>query len=131
VVNAGPTLLLKGQPVRQDAAEGWAMGVLAEPAHTLLMHDWINRRNPRTAIGVRADGTVLLVVVDGHRHNASVGVTIDELRQLMASLGAVDAVNLDGGGSSAMVLRERLVNRPSDLDGERKVGDAILFTEDK
>jgi exopolysaccharide biosynthesis protein len=70
-------------------------------------------------------------VVDGHRHGSSVGLTIEELRLLMKALGARDAVNLDGGGSSAMVVRERLVNSPSDSDGERKVGDAILFTADK
>jgi exopolysaccharide biosynthesis protein len=82
-------------------------------------------------VGVRADGTVLLLVVDGHRHGTSVGMTIEELRQVMGKLGAKDAINLDGGGSSAMVLRERLVNSPSDLDGERKIGDAVLFIEDK
>jgi hypothetical protein len=131
VVNAGPTLLARGEYVRQDAAEGWAPDAVDDAAHRLLMHDWINRRNPRTALGIRADGTVLLVVVDGHRHRASVGLTIEELRVLLKALGARDAVNLDGGGSSAMVVRERLVNSPSDADGERKVGDAILFTVDK
>jgi hypothetical protein len=131
VVNGGPTLLLHGDYVRQDAQEGWAIDAIDDPAHTLLMHDWITRRNPRTAVGVRADGTVLLLVVDGHRHGTSVGMTIEELRQVMGKLGAKDAINLDGGGSSAMVLRERLVNSPSDLDGERKIGDAVLFIEDK
>lgn len=95
------------------------------------MHDWINRRNPRTALGVRADGTVLLVTVDGHRHDSAVGLTIKELRRLMASLGALDAVNLDGGGSSALAIRGRLVNHSSDRDGERKVGDAILFIPER
>jgi exopolysaccharide biosynthesis protein len=122
---------MRGEYVREDAAEGWAPGAVDDPAHRLLMHDWINRRNPRTALGIRKDGTVLLVVVDGHRHGSSVGLTIEELRLLMKALGARDAVNLDGGGSSAMVVRERLVNSPSDSDGERKVGDAILFTADK
>lgn len=131
VVNAGPTLLLHGEPVREDAQEGWAIDGADDAAHTLLMHDWINRRNPRTAIGIRKDGVILLVVVDGHRHSASVGLTIEELRKLMASLGAVDAVNLDGGGSSAMAIHGRLVNSPSDPDGERKIADAILFTENK
>jgi hypothetical protein len=131
VVNGGPTLLMHGDYVRQDAQEGWAIDAVDDPAHTLLMHDWITRRNPRTAVGVRPDGTVLLLVVDGHRHGTSVGMTIEELRQVMRRLGASDAMNLDGGGSSAMVVRERLVNSPSDLDGERKIGDAVLFIEDK
>lgn len=131
VVNGGPTLLLHGDYVRQDAQEGWAIDAVDDPAHTLLMHDWITRRNPRTAVGIRPDGTVLLLVIDGHRHGTSVGMTIEELRQVMGRLGAKDAINLDGGGSSAMVLSERLVNSPSDLDGERKIGDAVLFIEDK
>jgi hypothetical protein len=128
LVNAGPTLLAHGAPVREDAQEGWAIDSVDDAAHALLMHDWINRRNPRTAIGVRQDGVVVVAVVDGHRPEESIGLTIEELRKLMAALGAADAVNLDGGGSSAMVVRDQLVNHPSDLDGERKIGDAILFS---
>jgi exopolysaccharide biosynthesis protein len=59
----------------------------------------------------------VLAVVDGHRHATSVGVTIEELRELMNVLCAADAVNLDGGGSSAMVVSGRLPNNPSDLEG--------------
>ncbi|HEY5798943.1 MAG TPA: phosphodiester glycosidase family protein, partial [Burkholderiaceae bacterium] len=125
--NAGPSLMMDGQPVRQDAQEGWAMGAIDDKAHKLLMHDWINRRNPRTAAGVRADGTILLVAVDGHRHAASVGLTIEETRQLMGYLGARDAINLDGGGSTTMAVCGRLVNQPSDTTGERAVGDALVF----
>jgi uncharacterized protein YigE (DUF2233 family) len=128
LVNAGPTLLAHGAPVREDAQEGWAIDTVDDAAHALLMHDWINRRNPRTAIGVRKDGVIVVAVVDGHRPEESIGLTIEELRKLMGALGAADAVNLDGGGSSAMVVRGALVNHPSDVDGERKVGDAILFS---
>lgn len=131
VMNAGPTLLQHGEYVREDAQEGWAIDAVDDPAHTLLMHDWINRRNPRTAVGIRKDGVIVVAVVDGHRHATSVGVTIEELRKLMASLGAADAVNLDGGGSSAMVVRDRLINNPSDPEGERKIGDALLFTKNR
>ena len=127
-VNAGPTLLADGRDVREEAQEGWAMDALpGNAAHRLLMHDWINRRNPRTAIGIKEDGTLLLVTVDGHQHRSSVGLTIEELRKLMKALGARDAVNLDGGGSTALVIAGRLVNRPSDPGGERAVGDAIGF----
>lgn len=131
VVNAGPTLLMRGEYVRQDAREGWAIDATDQPQHALLMHDWINRRNPRSAIGIRKDGTILIVVTDGHRHKSAVGATVEELRKVMGALGAADAVNLDGGGSSTLVLRNHVVNDPSDLEGERKIGDAILFTEDK
>lgn len=127
IINGGPTLLAAGQPVREEVLEGWAIGATGDPKHDLLMHDWVNRRNPRTAIGIKEDGTVLMVTVDGHRHGTSVGLTIEELRQLLKGLGARDAINLDGGGSTAMVLSGRLVNQPSDVAGERAVGDAVLI----
>ena len=70
-------------------------------------------RNPRTAIGLGADGRVMLVVVDG-RQGSSVGLSLLELAQFMAGLGADSAMNLDGGGSSTMVVRGRVMNHPSD-----------------
>jgi hypothetical protein len=130
-VNAGPTLLADGAEVRADAQEGWAIDTVDDAPHKLLMHDWINRRNPRTAIGVRADGMILLVTVDGRRHGTSVGLTIEELRQLLKYLGARDAVNLDGGGSTALFIDDRLVTHPSDAAGERKIGDALLLRVSK
>lgn len=126
MINGGPTLLMAGKEVRDDVAEGWGIQVVDDAKHDLLMHEWVNRRNPRTAFGIRDDGTVLLVTVDGHLHETSVGMTIEELRQVLKTLGARDAINLDGGGSTALVLGGRLVNRPSDVTGERAVGDAVV-----
>jgi hypothetical protein len=83
-------------------------------------------RHPRTAVGFRADGRVLLVTVDGRQPELSVGMTIAELAALLLELGAVEAVNMDGGGSTTMVVRNKVVNSPSDLTGERAVGDALL-----
>ncbi len=82
-------------------------------------------RNPRTAVGVTAAGKVLLVVVDGRQPRWSVGATLHELAGIMRRLGAVDALNLDGGGSSTMVVRGTVVNRPSD-GGERSITSALL-----
>jgi exopolysaccharide biosynthesis protein len=63
-------------------------------------------RHPRTAAGVTADGrTLILVVIDGRQPGHSIGVTLPELAELMIGLGAVDAVNLDGGGSSTFIYR--------------------------
>ena len=56
----------------------------------------------------------------------SVGMTLDELARLLVEFGAVEAINLDGGGSTTMVLRGEVVNKPSDREGERPVSDAIL-----
>ncbi len=82
-------------------------------------------RAPRTAVGVTKDGNILLVVVDG-RQQQSIGVTLLELALLMQEFGAVDAMNLDGGGSSEMVVKGKIMNKPSD-GRERSVGDALII----
>ena len=91
--------------------------------------------NPRTAIGIKSDGTVVYHVLDG-RSSLSVGATLEELAQDMLSMGCVDVVNLDGGGSSVMSLRVpgidgfTVVNDPS--DGRlRSVSSYILFVTDR
>ncbi len=103
---------------------------------TRFPHDWDQTRAPRSAIGVRADGSVVLVVVDGRANlNHSVGVTLAELARLMRNLGCTDAMNMDGGGSSVMFvndpraralklspdLRDGVVNLPSDLGGVERL----------
>ncbi len=88
--------------------------------------------NPRTAVGVRDGGRrVLLVTVDGRRPGVAAGTTVRETAELLRALGARDAINLDGGGSTTMVVRGpdgalRIVNTPSDSAGERPVGNALL-----
>ena len=93
---------------------------------------------PRTAAGTNQDGTkLILLVIDGRRPSYSVGVTEHQLGQEMIHLGAWNAIGLDSGGSSTMVVRDsdgrvKLVNRPSDghdflfpLSIERSVPDAL------
>lgn len=81
--------------------------------------------NPRTAIGLTAEGRVLLVVVDG-RQSSSSGMSLMELAQFMANrLGAEVAMNLDGGGSSTMAVRGGVYNHPGD-GFERAVSSAVL-----
>jgi len=82
-------------------------------------------RAPRTAVGVTKDGHTLLAVVDG-RQQHSRGMTLLELALFMQEFGAVDAMNLDGGGSSEMVLKGKIMNKPSD-GRERPVGDALII----
>jgi hypothetical protein len=84
-----------------------------------------NNRHPRTAIGCTGNGEVVVVTVDG-RSSESKGLTLDELASLMLKLGCSDAMNLDGGGSSTMVLGGTVLNRPSD-GGLRSVANAVLL----
>jgi phosphodiester glycosidase len=83
-------------------------------------------RHPRTMIGVDANEAVWLVTVDGRQPALSLGMTFKELQALSHRLGLRSALNLDGGGSTTMVVRGYIVNHPSDDTGPRKVSDAIL-----
>ena len=83
-------------------------------------------RHPRTMIGTSADNTIWLVTVDGRQPELSVGMTLVELRALAHRLGLVNALNLDGGGSTTMWVQGQVMNRPSDPTGPRKVSDALL-----
>jgi exopolysaccharide biosynthesis protein len=86
-------------------------------------------RAPRTALGLTNRGHLLLVVVDG-RQVTSKGLTLLELASFMQELGAVQAMNLDGGGSSELVIEGAVINKPSDGQ-ERRVGDALILTGKK
>ena len=88
----------------------------------------------RTAIGLKADGTLVAFVVNGKTN--SYGVTINDMSELMFSLGCVNAINLDGGGSSLFATQRAgssdlvIRNSPSDADGERKVSSALFLVTD-
>ena len=82
-------------------------------------------RAGRTAVGHTTDGQLILVVVDGRQSGYSRGMTLRELAELMSTLGAHNAINLDGGGSSAMVVNGIVASRPSD-GAERSVANALV-----
>lgn len=107
VIGGGPVLV-------QDGA------IVVDPCTSAFC-----RRNPRTAIGWTANGRVLLVVIDGRRPKWSVGASLSELARIMRDLGAIRAMNLDGGGSSTMWVDGEVVNKPSD-GAERLVTTAVL-----
>jgi exopolysaccharide biosynthesis protein len=86
---------------------------------------FVETRHPRTAVAKLKDGKFLMMTVDG-RSESSAGIDLYKLAELLLEFGAVDAMNLDGGGSTTMYLDGKVVNKPSDKEGERKVGDAIL-----
>ena len=102
--------------------------------------DWISdeaietSRNPRTAMGVTADGKIVIAVVDGRKTGYSSGVKMTDLAAAMKSLGCTDAINFDGGGSSVLVFYDAdtssIVNTPSD-GVERSVPNAIAMYENR
>jgi len=82
-------------------------------------------RHPRTAVAITGRGTFLFVTLDG-RQTHSAGMTLEELARELIGMGAVEAINLDGGGSTTMVVKDVVRNSPSD-GRERPVSDAILI----
>jgi len=85
-------------------------------------------RHPRSAVGYDAStGQIWLVLVDGRQSPYSSGMTLPELTELFEALGTDEALNLDGGGSSALVLHGAPINRPSDATGERAVVNALAL----
>ena len=84
--------------------------------------------NPRTGIGISKDKTKVFVVVADGRSDVSKGVTMVGFGQLFKALGAWDAVNMDGGGSSVMIVDNQVMNTPSDKN-IRPVGTGLLITE--
>ena len=122
IVNGGPRLLGGGAADITAYAEGFV-----HPGDPSFYYHFGVHRNPRTLVGVRPDGTIVLVVADGRYPDISVGLSFAEEARIMQAFGARDAVNLDGGGSSTMTIGSTLVNHPSDTTGERPIGDALLL----
>jgi hypothetical protein len=124
LLQAGPLLVRGGAPVLGDP-EGFSAG-----SHQ-FDSDITAGRYPRAAIGLTRRGEVLAVACDG-RADDEAGLTMAELAEAMAALGAVQAMNLDGGGSTSLVCGGRLRNTPREahgiaLAGGRTVSTAIVF----
>ena len=122
IVNGGPALVRDGRFFVRGAAEGFV-----HPNDPSFYFNFAIRRNPRTLVGIRPDGVILLVVADGRQPRWSVGLSFAESADVLRSLGARQGMNLDGGGSSAMALGGSLLGRPSDDTGERPVGDGLFL----
>lgn len=106
-VNFRPFLIVNGKPTKMYGNGGWGTA-------------------PRTAIGQREDGTVILVVIDG-RQIHSAGATMKQMQDIMIEQGAVNAANLDGGSSSVMYFKDRIINSPSSPYGDRYLPSAFLI----
>ena len=107
-VSFGPALIVNGQKTITKGDGGWGIA-------------------PRTAIGQRKDGAIILLVIDG-RQRSSLGATLREVQDRLFELGAVNATNLDGGSSSTLYYNDEIINSPSDSLGERSV-PSIMYIE--
>ena len=85
--------------------------------------------NPRTAIGQRSDGALLLLVLDG-RSISTLGATIEDVCSIMLEYGAVNAGNLDGGSSSMMVYEDKIINNCASVTGPRRIPTAFVVLGD-
>lgn len=116
VMTAGPLLIKDG--IKTSAQSWYDDG---------FQNDAWNGYNPRTVVGIKADGTLLIVTVDG-RSNNSRGCTIAELQTMMENLGAVNALNLDGGASTLMTINNVVQNVTSNMGGSaRNIGDYLTL----
>ena len=111
-IGGGPLLVRNGKPVFN--------------AHETFTTSQLSPRGPRTAVGQAADGSVLLVAIDGRQPGYSVGMTNFELAQTLVRLGAVRGMALDGGGSSTLAFDGAVLNRPSD-GSERSVANSLML----
>lgn len=127
-ISGGPRILRDG-------------AVSVEVEQERLSRSFADKRHPRTAIGYSQDAQVLfLIVVDGRQPGYSVGMSLPELAEFMrtrlaefsrARVNAYQGLNLDGGGSTTMVVSGQVVNKPSDPTGERPVVNALLVMEEE
>ena len=86
-------------------------------------------QQPRTAIGQRPDGIILLLTINGRGADGSLGINFNDMTEIFRRYGCINAANLDGGGSTALVVNNELINTPVGFNktGERKVFDALVF----
>ncbi len=114
--DASETPMLPGGQILQAISGGPRImrdgAVSVEAGRERFAESFATMRHPRTGIGIR-NGTLVMVTVDGRQPGYSEGMTLYEFAKLFADLGCNDAMNLDGGGSTTMVVRDRVVNSPS------------------
>jgi exopolysaccharide biosynthesis protein len=107
-ISFGPPLIVNGKPTITSGDGGWGIA-------------------PRTAIGQKETGEVLLLVIDG-RSLDSLGATLKDVQDILLEYGAVNASNLDGGSSTTMYFNGSVINKPSDKLGERTVPTAFIVS---
>jgi hypothetical protein len=134
-ISGGPIILQDDQFVQDclcaldDCSGTEEQGLYCEDFTTdWKLHHYLWVRMPRTGIGYdKEKQTLIVAIVDGYQRGYSRGATQAEFAALLREFGAHTAMELDGGGSSTMVLRNKVVNQPPDDTGERYVANALLF----
>jgi hypothetical protein len=115
-IGGGPVLIRDGQiNISNDAEKKFAGKAIAD-------------HHPRTAMGYTKDGYIILLAVQGRMKNIAVGTTLTETAKIFLDLGAVEAINLDGGGSSCLLINGKETIKPSDPTGQRPV-PAVFFVK--
>ncbi len=114
-IGGGPVLLQKGQLLITNNEEMKFSGKAKEDLH------------PRTAMGYTADGNLVVLVIEG-RNPAAAGVSLTQLATILQGLGCIEALNLDGGGSSCMLINGKETIRPSDKTGQRPVPGVFIIS---
>jgi exopolysaccharide biosynthesis protein len=119
-IAGGPVLVQNGEVKVTNNEERMFTGKAIEDKH------------PRTAMGYTADGKLIILVVQGRMPGIAEGASLTQLAKLLLDLGCVEALNLDGGGSSCMLVNGKETIKPSDKEGQRAVpGVFIIQTKNK
>jgi hypothetical protein len=113
IVGGAGLLVFRGKPITDWTEEQLRAGFNTE-------------KHPRTMIGTAKNGTIWLITVDGRNPQLSLGMTFAELQRLAQKLNLYHALNLDGGGSTTMVVKGAVVNHPTDATGPRRVSDGLV-----
>lgn len=112
LIQGGPTLIKNYKIVNYDEN---------------FKESFLEKKHPRTIIGETRNGDLILMIVDGRNAYHSEGLTIHELKELLASMKIKNALNLDGGGSTCICFNNQLYNLPSDSGKERKISYGLLI----
>jgi exopolysaccharide biosynthesis protein len=114
-IGGGPVLVHDGRVRITNDEERMFMGKAREDLH------------PRTAMGYTRDGKLIILAVEGRRPGVAEGASLTTLAQILVELGAQEALNLDGGGSSCLLVMGRETIRPSDKEGQRPVPGVFMI----
>ncbi|MBN8667834.1 MAG: phosphodiester glycosidase family protein [Chitinophagales bacterium] len=114
-VGGGPVLVQNGEIMITNNEEGKFAGKAIDDKH------------PRSAMGYTADGKLVLLVVQGRMPGLAEGASLTQLAQMLKEIGCIEAMNLDGGGSSCLLINGKETIKPSDKEGQRAVPGVFLI----